>query len=163
MPEGVGCTPLLLAAASHHLSPYFPHPALPPSSTAPSTPRSIHPCPAFRMPGALMARHKNLLQAAAAALQPAQRFAGLIEARRAEIATKTGTRSTRQEGVLSACQRTRERHKAGQTQLVSCRSLGSAHRGMAPLLPPPPSQTGSQGFNLLHVRVEKDWLKLCEW
>ncbi len=68
-------------------------------------------CPAFRLPGALMARHEAMLRAAAEALRPSPRFAALIAARRRAVA----------------------------------------------------EAAGAAGYNLLHLRVEKDWLALCEW
>ncbi|KAL4434825.1 hypothetical protein ABPG77_005352 [Micractinium sp. CCAP 211/92] len=68
-------------------------------------------CPAFRLPGALMARHEAMLRAATEALRPSPRFAALIAARRRAVA----------------------------------------------------DAAGAAGYNLLHLRVEKDWLALCEW
>jgi len=68
-------------------------------------------CPAFRLPGDLMKRHKALLMDAAAALRPSPRFQALIDGRRQEVEAKTG----------------------------------------------------SSSYNLLHIRVEKDWLGLCDW
>ncbi|KAI7846355.1 hypothetical protein COHA_000192 [Chlorella ohadii] len=47
-------------------------------------------CPAFRLPGALIERHKELLMAASRALRPSPRYAALIEARRQRIADLTG-------------------------------------------------------------------------
>ena len=68
-------------------------------------------CPAFRIPGALMKRHRGLLQAAAGGLRPSERFQAVMAARRDRLE----------------------------------------------------SHTGSSAYNLLHLRVERDWLALCEW
>lgn len=67
-------------------------------------------CPAFRLPGALMKKHKALLRAAVEGLQPSARFAAVIAARRKAIKAKAGL----------------------------------------------------QAYNLLHLRVEKDWFALCK-
>lgn len=68
-------------------------------------------CPAFRIPGAVMKRHKSLLIAAAAGLRPSVRFQRIIDGRQQKMVDRTGVDT----------------------------------------------------FNLMHLRVEKDWLALCEW
>lgn len=77
-------------------------------------------CPAFRLPGRLMERHKPLLMAAADALLPSPRFAGVIAARQARVVA------------------------------TAAAAFGQA-------------EAREERYNLIHLRVEEDWVGLCEW